>query len=86
MKTKPVAAKSFILKFRIFVFLGLATFLFITQPALAEEALSDDWGFSVTVNGWGAGIEGETAEGGDIDYTFKDILDNLNLPIWAALV
>ena len=79
MKTKPATAKSFILKFRIFVFLGLAISLFIAQPALAEEALSDDWGFSVSVYGWGTGLEAETAEGDDIDITFKDILENLTL-------
>ena len=78
MKTKPAAVQSFILKFRALVLLGLATFLFVVQPALAEEALSDDWTFSASIYMWGAGIDGETATGDDFDVKFKDILDNLD--------
>jgi hypothetical protein len=79
VKTKPAAVQAFIFKFPILVFFGLATFLFIAQPALAEEALSDDWGFSASVYMWGAGIDGETATGDDFDVKFKDIFDNLDI-------
>lgn len=78
MKTKPVAAISFILRFRIFVLLGLATLLFIAQPVMSEEALSDDWEFAASIYMWGAGIDGETSTGDDFDVKFKDILDNLD--------
>ena len=78
MKTKPVEAISSILKFQIFVLLGLATLLFIAQPVSAQEALSDDWEFSASIYMWGAGIDGKTAQGDDFDVEFKDILDNLD--------
>ena len=78
MKTKPAVVQAFIFKFPILVLFGLATFLFIAQPVMAEEALNDDWVFSASIYMWGAGIDGETATGDDFDVKFKDILDNLD--------
>ena len=79
MKTKLAAGKSCIFKFRMFVLFGLATFLLIAQPALAEEAVNDDWVFSASLYMWAAGIDGETSTGDDFDVKFKDILDNLDM-------
>lgn len=79
MKTKPLAIGTFFFSFRILVLLGLTTFLFISQPALAGDDLDDDWMFSASIYAWGAGIEGESAEGDDIDVGFKDILDHLDI-------
>jgi hypothetical protein len=78
MKTKPAAVKSFIFKLWILVLFLSATFLFIAQPALAEEALSDDWDLSASIYMWAAGIDGETSTGDDFDVKFKDILNNLD--------
>lgn len=47
--------------------------------------MSDDWGFSVAVYGWGTGLEAETAEGDDIDITFKDILENLSFTYMGSV-
>jgi hypothetical protein len=85
MKTKPVAVKSFIFKLRVLVLFLFATFLFIAQPTLAKEALSDDWEFSASVYMWAAGIDGETSTGDDFDVKFKDILDNLDFTLMADI-
>jgi hypothetical protein len=54
-------------------------------PALAEEsAQSDDWQYAATLYLWGAGINGQTARGSDVNVNFKTLIDNLNMAFMGA--
>jgi len=48
------------------------------EPAVPEVVVSDGWEYSASLNLFMAGISGTTADGGDIDIGFDDILDNLD--------
>ena len=50
------------------------------EPVL-EELPVNEWKTSASIYMWAAGISGETAEGDDIDITFKDILENFNMAL-----
>lgn len=54
------------------------------QPALADQASSGEWQFSADLYMWAPAIKGETAQGGDIDISFSDIVDNLDLTFMAG--
>ncbi len=59
----------------------------ITASAVAKNApLSDDWQFSAYGYMWGAGIGGESATGTDLDISFSDILDNLDISLMGGVV
>jgi hypothetical protein len=45
----------------------------------AETPTDNDWHFGASLYFWGAGIGGETTNGGDIDIGFNDILENLDM-------
>jgi len=55
------------------------------QPTLSGQASSGEWQFSGDLYMWAPAIKGETAQGGDIDISFNDILDNLDLTFMAGL-
>jgi len=55
------------------------------QPALSGQASSGEWQFSGDLYMWAPAIKGETAQGGDIDISFNDIIDNLDLTFMAGL-
>ena len=56
----------------------------ISATATAE-ADSDKWSYSADIYLWGAGIGGETATGGDLDISFNDLLDNLDMAFMGGL-
>lgn len=68
--------------------LCLAGAVGIAGPSLAEEAgltpTPDEWSLSISPYVWGAGLEGSVASfpgapAADVDVSFSDILDNLDM-------
>ncbi len=55
-----------------------------TEPVM-EEVSVDTWNYSASLNMWGAGITGQTASQGEIDSSFKDILDNLKMTFMGTV-
>ena len=49
-----------------------------------DSGNSDDWQFSGLVYLWGASIGGQSADGGDIDASFSDLLENLHFGFMAG--
>ncbi len=45
----------------------------------AADAGNDQWEYDASIYLWGAGIDATTQTGGDIDMSFSDILDDLNM-------
>lgn len=61
---------------------GLPLLLLACSAACAEEAKDDNWHFVVAPYLWAAGIDGEVGAKGvtsDIDWSFNDILQNLDM-------
>lgn len=58
----------------------------VSTPALAETGTSDRWNSSGTIYLWGSGIQGDLSNGGDIDISFGDILDDLAFAFMGTLV
>lgn len=55
------------------------------QPAMAEESSAGAWEFSAGLYAWAPAIKGETAQGGDIDISLSDIIDNLDITFMAVM-
>ena len=67
-------------------FLGLGLLLVTGLPAMASETASkDEWQFDANVYLWGAGIQADLPGGGDIDLSFSDILDDLEMAFMGGL-
>jgi len=49
------------------------------EPVVPDVVVSDSWKYDAAIYVWGAGIEGEAANGAPIDMSFSDILDNLDM-------
>lgn len=67
-------------RFRIVSMLAVA-------QAFCATALADEWRYTMSTYVLGAGIDGETQVGpvtADIDYSFGDILENLDLGLMGA--
>ncbi len=45
----------------------------------ADPGPSDDWQLKAGMYLWGAGIKVETAAGSDVDISFDDLINNLNM-------
>lgn len=45
----------------------------------ADSSAEDHWQFKAGVYLWAAGIKGETASGSDLDISFSDLINNLNM-------
>lgn len=73
------------LHFCLSVFLGLFFALVLAYPVLAEETSPDRWKISGDLYMWAPAIKGETNQGGDIDISFNDIIDNLDFTFMAGL-
>lgn len=58
----------------------------VSTPALAETGTSDNWNSSGTIYLWGSGIQSDLRNGGDIDISFGDILDDLAFAFMGTLV
>lgn len=54
-------------------------------PSNQGFARSDDWSFSAGGYVWGAAIKGETRAGDDIDVSFTDTLENLEMAVMTML-
>ena len=65
----------------------LAGVLALTAPmAYASDAVANEtWEWGGALYLWGAGIGGTTAEGDDIDVSFNDIIDNLDMAFMGVL-
>jgi hypothetical protein len=59
-------------------------FLGLLAP-ISAVAGDDDWQVDTTIYVWGAGIGGTTRTGGDIDISFGDLWDNLDMAFMGAL-
>ena len=55
------------------------------QSAQAEEASTGAWKFSAGAYAWAPAIKGKTAQGGDIDISLSDIIDNLDITFMAVM-
>lgn len=54
-------------------------------PSGAQDVGTEDpWKFKAAIYLWGAGIDGTTRQGDQIDVSFNDILDNLNMAFMGA--
>jgi len=73
------------LKFCLCTFLWFLLSCMATQTVQAEEQKSVDWEYSGNFYMWAPAIKGETNQGGDIDISFNDIIDNLDLTFMAGL-
>ena len=51
----------------------------------AEQSTSDRWNYGAEIYLWGAGMGGTTQAGDDIDISFSDILDNLDMALMTKL-
>lgn len=51
----------------------------------ADATVADKWQFEASAYLWGAGIGGETTSGGEIDISFSDLLENLDMALMANL-
>lgn len=49
----------------------------VVEPMVVETPISNGWEYSASLYMFAAGLSGESADGGDIDISFSDILDNL---------
>ena len=54
------------------------------EPVVPDVVVSDSWKYTASLNLFMAGIGGETADGGDIDISFSDILDNLDMTVMGT--
>jgi opacity protein-like surface antigen len=54
-------------------------------PARAEDVLPGTWQFSAGLYAWTPAVKGETALGTDLDVSFNDILDNLDIALMGML-
>ena len=59
----------------------LATALPVTATA---DSNSDQWEYEALIYGWFAGIKGTAQTGADVDVSFDDILDNLEMTIMGS--
>ena len=51
----------------------------MVSATAAADAGSDQWTYSADIYLWGTGIDATTQTGGDIDISFSDILDDLDM-------
>lgn len=67
--------------------LTLAIFVAPSLTAAAEtDASADAWSFVGEVYLWGADIGGQTVAGDDIDISFSDLIDNLDIGFMGTVV
>ena len=62
---------------------ALPALLVAPLGSLAAEA-SGDWHYGVTLYLWGAGIQGETASGAEVDVGFDTLISNLDMAFMGA--
>jgi len=52
--------------------------------AAGESTVGDDWQYAASLYLWGAGIKGETAAGSEVDVSFSDLINNLDMAFMGA--
>jgi hypothetical protein len=58
----------------------------LLMPAQADEAVTDDsWHLTGQVYLWGAALKGRTRLGGDLEVSFSDLVDNLDMAFMGGL-
>ena len=62
----------------------LATLTLLLSFTLPGTAVSQDWEYSGNLYLWGAGIQGELANGAEIDASFGDILEELDFALMGG--
>lgn len=74
MNSKPECRK-------LAVWLGIGALLLPTVLPVTAATASDaeQWEFGAMIYLWGAGLEANTQTGGDIDISFSDIVDDLDM-------
>ena len=74
--------------FQSFFYRGLVAGMLTLTLSLAQaagEPDGDSWQFDSAVYLWGAGIGGTSAAGDDIDISFTDLIDNLDMAFMGSL-
>lgn len=56
----------------------------LTPVTVVAAGEGDQWEYDATIYLWGAGIDATTPTGGDIDISFSDILDDLDMGLMAG--
>lgn len=56
----------------------------LSLASLNATAADNDWHYGATLYLWGAGIQGETVGGADIDVGFDTLISNLNMAFMGA--
>jgi opacity protein-like surface antigen len=79
------ASNLLILQFCLCTVLLFVLFSLLPQPVQAADETPGDWQFSGDFYMWAPAIKGKTAQGGDIDISFNDIIDNLDLTFMAGM-
>ena len=59
--------------------------LAVTMPVAAADEASDQWKFDAMLYLWGAGIDADTQAGGEIDISFDDILNDLDMAFMGSV-
>ncbi len=72
-------------KLCMFILLGIVSSLLIVSPVLAQEALSENWEFSTSLNLWGPTIKSETPTGEEVEITLSDIIKNLDMALMGSV-
>jgi len=55
------------------------------EPVIDETPVINEWNYSGALYFWAAGMSGKTADDGDFDIPFSDILENLDMAFMGTL-
>jgi hypothetical protein len=67
-------------------YLGACSLLFATiAPVITMAGGLGQWKYEATIYMWAAGMDANTETGGDIDISFNDILDDLDVAFMGSL-
>lgn len=68
------------------LFLTLGLMLTTSYTAMAGEIENQEkWQFQGDLYLWGAGIKSDLSNGAEIDFSFSDIMDNLDLAFMGSI-
>ena len=74
-------------KFVLKLLIGMALLCLFILPVGAKEPYHDnDWLFGAEIYLWGSAIGGKSSTGNDIDFSFNDIISNLNMALMGTIV
>lgn len=84
MPTRPVKMKFSPPSYPLAYLMAVALLLG-TVPALAQQNAAEPWQFEANIYLWGAGIGMETARGQEVDLSFSDIINSLNMSFMGGV-